>query len=241
LLDPELKPLPLWQSWSLFLGLGGAAFVLLTLGTPRVAATFGLSNSDALSLTNVMLFMLLAGLALTFYALEGRRLAWSGIKDRFRIKNISRRDWLLVLLGILIVDGTYIALQITRNPIANLVPEWMKNPYRMDATVNHSGDFTGLALFTGLILFNVVSEEILWRGYVLPRQELQHDKKAWWIHGLQWASFHWFKPWDVLAIVPGALVYGWLSTRTRSMVPGLVLHIGLNGLGILMFALEVFK
>jgi membrane protease YdiL (CAAX protease family) len=239
--EPKLEPMPLWQSWSLFLGLGTTAFMLLTLGTPKVAKALDLSKSDALMATNTVLFVILGGLALTFYLMEGRELTWSGIKSRFRIENLSRRNWGLVALGVLIVDGSYIGLQVARQPIASLVPEWMKNPYRMETAMDHSGDYVGLLFFTGLILFNVISEEMLWRGYILPRQELQHGKRAWWIHGLQWTCFHWFKPWDLIALLPGALVYGWLSTRTRSMVPGLVLHIGLNGLGILMFAFKVFK
>ena len=238
--EPRLEAIPPWQSWTLFVGLGGVAFVLMTFGSPWLTEGLGLSQSAALTTTGTALFVVLAGMALALYLREGRSLTWSGIKDRFRIRNISKRDWLLVLLGVLIVDGTYVALQVTQQPIADLFPEWMKNPYRVDTAIDHSGDYSGLLLFAGLILFNVISEEMLWRGYVLPRQELQHGKKAWWIHGLQWTCFHWFKPWDLIALLPGALVYGWLSTRTRSMVPGLVLHIGLNGLGILMLALKVF-
>jgi len=49
------------------------------------------------------------------------------------------------------------------------------------------------------------------------------------------------KLWHLPAILPGALVYGWLSTRTKSLVPGLVLHFGLNGLGIVMLAVQVFS
>ena len=121
-----------------------------------------------------------------------------------------------------------------------MFPEWMVGPYKQGPPVDQSGDYLGLLLFSGLILFNVISEEVLWRGCILPRQELTHAKRTWWIHGLLWTGFHWFKPWDLLALLPGALVYGWLSTRTKSMIPGLVLHIGLNGLGILLMAFRVF-
>lgn len=238
--ESKPKPMPGWQSWTLFVGLGAVALALINLGSPWLVERFGLTSMSALTTVNIVLFGLLTALAIGGYLAEGRRLTWAGLKSRFRIRNISRRDWLFVGLGVLFVDGTYIGLQVAREPIAGLFPEWLKAPHRADSSVDYTGDYSALALFTGLILFNVISEELLWRGYVLPRQELRHGKRTWWIHGLQWTCFHWFKPWDLPAILPGALLYGWLSTRTKSMVPGLVLHIGLNGLGILMLALKVF-
>lgn len=81
-----------------------------------------------------------------------------------------------MLLGFLVVDGSYIAVQVFHTPIADLMPEWMKNPSHVDTTVDPSGDYLGWVLFTGMILFNVISEEMQGRGSVLPRQELQHGK-----------------------------------------------------------------
>ena len=240
MVDAKLEPMPLWQSCLLFLGLGGVAFLLSTVGVPWVTRTFEISQTSSMMGTGALLFAVLTIVAAAMYSHEGRSFTWSEIKDRLRIRNISRKDWLLVLLGVLIVDATYIGLQFTAKPIAGLFPAWLSDPYRMDTTLDQSGDYLGLVLFTGLILFNVVSEEVLWRGYALPRQELTHGRDTWWIHGLLWTGFHWFKPWDLIALLPGALVYGWLSTRTKSMIPGLVLHIGLNGLGILLMALRVF-
>lgn len=81
-------------------------------------------------------------------------------------------------------------------------------------------------------------EEFLWRGYILPRQELQHSRHAWRIHGLQWTWFHViFKPWEMFMLLPGCLACGWICSRTRNTTPGIVTYLGLNGLGVLMVAL----
>ncbi len=234
----NLKPMPLWQSWMLFLVAGGVAGVLFTVGMPWLME-LGYRSDDALLLTAAVLSSFLIALTVVLYVSEGRSMSWMEMKRRFRIKNITAKYWLLVALGVLVVDLSYIGLQITRGPIAELMPEWLKAPHRVDDTVSHSGDYLRLVLFAGLIVLNVVSEELLWRGYILPRQELQHGRHTWWIHGVQWTCFHLFKPWDVVAILPGALVYGWLATRTRSLIPGLVLHFGLNGLGVVLLTIQV--
>jgi membrane protease YdiL (CAAX protease family) len=237
---PNLKPISLWQSLLIFVGCGGVAATLFVFVHPWLTRN-GWNSQDAMMINGAALFGFLLILSLLFYLNENRSLTWSEVKLRFRIRKISKKFWLLVAVGVLFVDLTYIGLQFTSGPIVELMPEWLKAGHRVDESADPSGNYLTLVLFSALILLNVVSEEFLWRGYLLPRQELQHGKNTWWIHGIQWTCFHWFKPWDLLAILPGALVYGWLCTKTQSMIPGLVLHLGLNGLGIFLMAIRVFS
>lgn len=235
-----LQPMSARQSWSLFLGLGTVGFILLTLGTPVVAPIVGLSGESALKALNFLFFVVLATTGIGVLKREGASFAAGSLKARLRLRNISGKDWLLVVVGVLVVDASYIGLMSLGEPLAGLLPDWMSAPYRSNAESDPSGDYLGLLVFSVMILFNIFSEEFLWRGCLLPRQELRHGRRTWWIHGVQWTLFHWFQLWHLPAILPGALVYGWLSTRTKSMVPGLVLHFGLNGLGIIMMAGRVF-
>lgn len=239
-IEPTIQPISLVRSTALFLGCGAVATAIFSGGTPWLVQR-GVDPTGRLMIQGGLIFGFLLILSLALYAREGRKLEWRSLCERFRIRNISGRAWCLVLAGVLVVDLSYIGLQFTREPILAISPEWLKAPHRSDPDVDFSGQYLTLALFTGLILLNVISEEFLWRGYLLPRQELQHGGQTWWIHGIQWTLFHWFKPWDLIAILPGALVYGWLCTKTRSMVPGLVLHLGLNGLGIVLMAVQVFN
>ena len=237
---PPIQPISLTRSTALFLGCGAVATAVFSIGTPWLISQ-GLDATRRLLIQGGLIFGFLLALSLVLYMREGRQLNWPSLRQRFRIHNISGRAWCLVLAGVVVVDLAYIGLQFTREPILAVSPEWLKAPHRSDPEVDFSGQYLTLALFTGLILLNVISEEFLWRGYLLPRQERQHGGQTWWIHGIQWTLFHWFKPWDLIAILPGALVYGWLCTKTKSMVPGLVLHLGLNGLGIVLMAVQVFS
>ncbi len=237
----ELGPLSAWTSWPIFLGLGALGFLFLTLGTPWLSERLAITPDTAMKLASVVLYAAITVTGLLILRSEGTRLSLDALKVRLRIHNISKRQWALVLLGVLVVDGTYIALSALGPMIADALPSWFSAPYRSAPDTELSGAYLTLLLFSALITFNVISEEFLWRGVLLPRQELAHGGSAWWIHGVQWTMFHWFQGWYIPAILPGALVYGWLATRTKSIIPGLVLHFGLNGLGIIMMAIAIFS
>lgn len=62
------------------------------------------------------------------------------------------------------------------------------------------GDFMGIPLqgawwilaYYAVLMFvcDIGVEELWWRGYVLPRQELAFGRSAWVIHGICWSLFH---------------------------------------------------
>jgi membrane protease YdiL (CAAX protease family) len=82
-------------------------------------------------------------------------------------------------------------------------------------------------LWFGFFLFsllNVIGEELWWRGYLLPRQELASGRWTWAAHGLLWAAFHSFFHWEVLGLLPGCLLLAYVSQRTRSTWPALFAH-----------------
>ena len=51
-----------------------------------------------------------------------------------------------------------------------------------------------ILIYYAVIMFvcNIGGDELWWRGYVLPRQELAFGRAAWVIHGLFWSAFHLF-------------------------------------------------
>lgn len=237
----ELGPLPAKTTWPIFLGLGALGFLFLTLGTPWMSERFAIAPHTAMKLASVFLYTAITVTGLAILRSEGTEFSFTALKERLRFHSISKKQWALVLLGVLLVDGTYIVLSALGPMIADALPGWFSAPYRAMPETDLSGAYLALFLFSALITFNVISEEFLWRGVLLPRQELAHGRNAWWIHAVQWTMFHWFQGWYIPAILPGALVYGWLATRTKSIIPGIVLHFGLNGLGIIMMAIKVFS
>lgn len=232
----NLKPMPLWQSTCLFLIPGMITAGLLLFVFPWLLS-HGSDYWVAFYSITIAGFLMLAVIALVLYRREGRALTWSAIKQRLRLKPMDKQAWKYTAVAYVIVLGAYLGLLFTARVYANHfgLPAWYTPP---DLDVR---GLYGLILIRFLlVVINVLSEEFLWRGMILPRQELTHGKRTWWIHGLQWTLYHLFKPWEFLMLLPGCLAYGWVCTKTQNTTPGIVLHFGLNGLGIVMVTLAVF-
>ena len=98
-----------------------------------------------------------------------------------------------------------------------------------------------LAYYAAVILVcNIGGEELWWRGYVLPRQELAFGRAAWVIHGILWSAFHLFvQPtlWDTVRMAITGIALSFVAQRTKSTWPGIVGH----SFGNLAFFLNLLK
>lgn len=75
------------------------------------------------------------------------------------------------------------------------------------------------------LMVGVISEELWWRGYILPRQELNSGKGAWAVNGVLWALFH--APTLPTAFFTQLLLYltiPFVTQRTKSTWTGMIMH-----------------
>jgi membrane protease YdiL (CAAX protease family) len=78
-----------------------------------------------------------------------------------------------------------------------------------------------------MLVCNIGGEELWWRGYVLPRQELAFGGAAWVIHGIAWSMFHLFMQptlWDTARMAITGVALSFVAQRTKSTWPGVVGH-----------------
>jgi len=91
-----------------------------------------------------------------------------------------------------------------------------------------------------MLVCNIGGEELWWRGYVLPRQELAFGRSAWVVHGIFWSIFHLFiQPtlWDTFRMAITGVALSFVAQRTKSTWPGIVGH----SFGNLPFFLSLVK
>ncbi len=104
------------------------------------------------------------------------------------------------------------------------------------------GDASVLWFWSVWLIPNILFEELLWRGYALPRMQKAWGRYAWVVNGLLWnIAFHIFMAWSVLALLPISLVLPWLAWRKRSLWVGIILHGLGNALLFLLLVPSVFS
>lgn len=240
-IEEKINPMPVYQSL-LFFGLPVVVFTLsIYVGMPYLGqqGVNPLLNYTVTLTGPVMLLFLSAFAALK---LEGYTLTFKTVKTRFRLNPLTRTEWKwAIFLSIVMLSGN-IFLQSTQfwliDQLALPIPDYL--PSTLDPRVNVSGippEFSSetvvsIILFQVLfIFFNILGEELWWRGYILPRQELKHGKSTWLIHGMLWTLFHSFWWWNLIMLLPGALAAAFVAQKLKNTTVVIVAHLLINTIG----------
>jgi membrane protease YdiL (CAAX protease family) len=217
---------------------GGAA-ALLWLATnvviPTMAATADVEPVVCWFVASgLLVFVPLLAIAIQTLYLQ-RWLGKPGMwRDWLRFRAMSGGDWLwslaaLAAIGVL-AAATALALRLV-SPDARL------NPSFLSLEPLGPGRLWILAVWAPFFVLNIMSEEILWRGVLLPRQEAAFGRWAWLIHGVGWLLFHVpLGPAILLLVAPTTFILPYVVQRRRNSWTGAVIHAGLNGPGFLAVA-----
>ncbi len=88
--------------------------------------------------------------------------------------------------------------------------------------------------------FNIVGEELMWRGYLLPRQTAALGRYAWLLNGALWAIFHVGIGWRIaIILLPIEFIVPYVVQKRQNTWLGIIIHGLYNGSGFVMVALGV--
>ena len=94
-----------------------------------------------------------------------------------------------------------------------------------------------LLVWPAFFFFNIFGEELLWRGYILPRQE-SATRWAWLLHATFWAAWHLPMGIDlVIASLPILFILPAIVQLRKNTSLAIVVHTVFGGFGFLMLAL----
>ena len=87
----------------------------------------------------------------------------------------------------------------------------------------------------------VIGEEIVWRGYVLPGQEVQFGRYAWLINGLLWnLPFHLYTIHNVISDMPLFFILPFLVQLQKNTWLGIAIHAFLVSLALIILVPGLF-
>jgi len=156
---------------------------------------------------------------------------------------LSRRNWLLIPIAIPLILVLNFVLAPTipilqRIPLfapAPVAPELFTNAYEEVASSGANVTFMGVPLepqnwwlipYWTIWGVAALAEEIVWRGYALPRQELTHGRWAWMVNGLLWnIPFHAYVAFNLFSDMPMYLIVPFLAQWRKSTWLSLLIHL----------------
>ena len=227
-------------------------FASFHLGIPALERA-GLTPFEAFAVANTVPMAVMFAAALALLITEQSITSMAELRDALRTRlRFPRLTFKAVLLGL----GTYLAMLVVGGLFGllarvlvqnNLIPLPTDVPLLLDprATINAEtltefaggwlvGNWRILILFGVQLFFNIAGEELWWRGVVLPRQEVAFGRRAWLVHGLLWWGFHAFKWWDMVTVLPIALILSYAAQRSQNNWVPTIAHLLANVLLVLL-------
>ena len=158
---------------------------------------------------------------------EGYKISRQTITGRLRFKRLTSRDLLLTFAGLAavgILSGAMMKI------LEMVIGKFDHSPSFMQFEPLSAGRYWLLLVWAPYWITNILGEEFLWRGVMLPRQEIAFGKYAWLIHGFGWGLFHIAFGWQLLiTLIPLIFIQSYLVQKTGNSWVGVIMHGGLNG------------
>jgi membrane protease YdiL (CAAX protease family) len=236
-----IPAMPIWASALFF----GVSSLVVSLAIYWLAPVLIARNTALIYIFIVlsvpMLLMFIA--AWVGYFSEGNKFSWGSIKVRFRFKKMQKKDWLWVLACVIFTFLCDVSLHFTAKYLSQILwktPEVLESIFK-DLPNSFAGEtlkgrWEFVFLYLVVFFFNIMGEELWWRGYIMPCQERTHGKHTWWVHGLFWTAFHIFFPTNLIKTLPANLLMLYAIQQQQNTWVGVAVH-GIHNGVLLIFIL----
>ncbi len=240
-LNMKIKPMGILSSL-LFFGIPSAVYSFSIYYVMQKLHLNGINDfiNWYVSMVIPLALMLLA--AIIAYKVEGNSFKLSAFLTRFRLKKMTKNDWIYTLVLFIVSVIIYGTLSFTSkwliqfklfSPPEFLIPAVdprLEQNILLDSFmgVPLKGQWWIAIIYFIFLLFNIVGEEFWWRGYVFPRQELAFKKWTWVIHGSLWGLFHIFWKWNLIILLPSSLALSYVIYKRKNTWIGIISHMAFN-------------
>jgi uncharacterized protein len=243
---PQLRGRAIAAVWAAAaLPMAGLAWLV----APALADTF--SGDGNVPMTKALIVSLTIGLVWQFVlvmALVGREqhtLRWSAIRHALWLRaprsprsgRVGGRVWLVLIPLIVALAAEELVPRVA-------LPENRDFATLLESDAGQaflSGAWGWYGLFVVMAVFNtVLGEELLFRGFLLPRMNGAFGRGDWVANGVLFAGYHLHVPWVIPASLLDTFILAYPSKRYRSALIGIAVHSAQSVvLAVLVLALVV--
>ena len=203
------------------------AWVVSPLVADQLSGASPLARTLIVTLTGGLIWQFVLVMALV--AREQGTLRWSVLRDALwlrapRSPRSGRRGgrlWLIVL-PLIIGFGLEEVIPGLPHPASRDLGDFLSSHA---GHVLLAGSWGWFAILAAAVVFNtVLGEELLFRGYLLPRMKGAFGRRDWVANGVLFAAYHLHMPWVIPTALLDTLFISYPSKRYRSALIGIVVH-----------------
>jgi membrane protease YdiL (CAAX protease family) len=216
-------------------------YLLLFTLYPFLKSNYSLNPSLYWFITGYFLFIPLFLFSIIMVRREGNR-SIAEILNALNINKLSYKDWLYAIIGtvlIFLLSGAIYGFSWLLNRycgigLINTTPWFMEEMRPFEGV-----ERLLLLVWLSMFFFNIVGEELLWRGYIQNRME---GKYVWLKCSLLWAVFHLPFGFDIMIIaLPALLIIPYIFSKRDNTVISMFIHGAYNGPIFVLIALGLIK
>ena len=212
------------EKWPVF------GIVLLSILLPYFFAAFFIQPEGGVIPESARIYIFIGELFIVFPGLLYIYRRPYSIKQVYRLRGVSQN-----VLAWSAVIG--VSISVLGDELDRLISLFLKPPeWLMESMgffqISSFGEF--VVLVSALMIITPIAEELLFRGFLQTSLEYrtQDVTKSVLLTALAFALLH-MNTWWILQIYLFGVILSYLSWRTQSVLPGIVTHMGINGLSLL--------
>ena len=224
----KLKKLGVISSFSIYLSAALLMFVLTKFLIPYLSKITGQETIFFWFVVGGLgIFIPLIITGILILKAEGFKISKTTWFKRLRFRRMTSKDLIWGISGLILV-GLLSAMMM--KGLELIAGKFDHSPSFMSFEPLTKGRYWLLFVWFPYWILNILGEEFLWRGVMLPRQEIAMGKNAWVIHGFGWGMFHIAFGWQLLiTLIPLVFIQSYIVQRTKNSWIGVLMHGGLNG------------
>jgi membrane protease YdiL (CAAX protease family) len=235
MIKEEIKKL---RAGMIFAGFTAYFFLLLFTLLPFLKSNFSFNSALYWFITGYFLFIPLFIYAIVAAQSEGNA-TLKQILLALNIRRLSRTDWWYSIAGLLLVfvgTGIIFGIAMLLHNVLG-IRNLSTTPWFMEMHPFQGNERFLLLVWLPMFFFNIVGEEVLWRGYIQTRLS---GKYSWQICAFLWMIFHLPFGLDMMIMLtPVVLIVPYVFFKTRNTLTGIFIHGMFNGPIFVLVALGV--